>query len=117
MNKIQILITDGNKLHREMLTHVLNTDPRFQVMTECNDPEETISVAFASRPDVVLLSINEGSYSEVSAIQQICNVSPATRIIGISANLQPAFVKKMMQNGVKGYITKNTSKEEMMEAI
>lgn len=117
MSKIQILITDNNKLHREMLTYVLNTDPRFEVLTECTNLEETVSVVFASRPDIILLSIGDGISAEISAIQQICNVCPATNIIGISSNMQPAFVKKMMQNGLKGYITRNTSKEEMIEAI
>jgi DNA-binding NarL/FixJ family response regulator len=44
-------------------------------------------------------------------------VSPASRIIGISMHSQPAYAKKMLQIGARGYVTKNSSKEEMITAI
>jgi two-component system invasion response regulator UvrY len=117
MNKIQILIADNHKLSRENLSFVLNCDSRFQVMGECAIPEEAVEFAKSGNPDIILMSINEPAFSELEATQQIRNISPACGIIGISANPQPSFAKKIMQRGAKGYVTKNSSKDEIVRAI
>lgn len=117
MNKIQILISDNHKLSRENLSFVLNCDSRFQVMGECAIPEEAVEFTKSGNPDIILMSINEPAFSELEATQQIRSISPACGIIGISANPQPSFAKKIMQRGAKGYVTRNSSKDEIVRAI
>lgn len=51
------------------------------------------------------------------ATKEIRKISPDSRIIGVSMHSQPAYAKKMLQVGAMGYITKNSSKEEMIAAI
>ena len=55
--------------------------------------------------------------STMVATEKIRKVSPASKIIGVSMHSQPAYAKKMLQIGARGYVTKNSSKEEMMKAI
>jgi DNA-binding NarL/FixJ family response regulator len=117
MNKIQILIADNHKLSRENLSFVLNCDSRFQVMGECSIPEEAVEFTKSGNPDIILMSINEPAFSELEATQQIRNISPGCGIIGISANPLPSFAKKIMQRGAKGYVTRNSSKDEIVRAI
>ena len=117
MSKIQILITDSYKLNRENLSYVLNSDSRFQVMAECAVTEEAVEVAKSSNPDIIVISINDPFVSELEATRQLRYLSPSTGIIGISANAQPSFAKKIMQRGVKGIVTKNSSRDEIVKAI
>lgn len=117
MSKIQILITDSYKLNRENLSYVLNADSRFEVMAECAAPEEAVEVAKSISPDIILMKINDPFISELEATRQLNDISPSTSIIGISTNPQPAFAKKLMQRGVKGVVTKNSSRGEMIRAI
>ena len=117
MEKISVLIADDHKLIRDTWSFILNNDPRFQVIAECGDSEEAVEAAKVKRPNIVLMDINMMPISGFEATEKIRKVSPASRIIGVSMHSQPAYAKKMLQIGAKGYVTKNSSKEEMMKAI
>jgi DNA-binding NarL/FixJ family response regulator len=117
MNKIRILIADDHKLIRETWTYILDSDPRFQGIAECGDAEEAVELAKIKHPDIVLMDINMAPFSGLEATQKIRKISPASRIIGVSMHSQPAYAKKMLQMGARGYVTKNSSKEEMIQAI
>src|ERR1700755_3371976 len=117
MSKINILIADDHKLIRETWSYILNSDARFQVIAECGDAQEAVDLAKTKRPHVVLMDINMAPFSGLEATQKIRKISPASRIIGVSMHSQPAYAKKMLQMGARGYVTKNSSKEEMIRAI
>src|ERR1700733_10078547 len=117
MSKINILIADDHKLIRETWTYILNSDPRFHVIAECGDADEAVELTKTKRPHVVLMDISMPPYSGLEATQRIRKISPTSKVIGISMHSQPAYAKKMLQMGAKGYVTKNSSKEEMINAI
>lgn len=117
MEKITILIADDHKLIRETWSFILNSDPRFQVVSQCSNGEEAVAEAQKLRPKVALLDINMTPLSGLEATQQIRKYSPATKIIGVSMHSQPAYVKKLLKLGAHGYVTKNSPQNEMFEAI
>jgi len=117
MSKINILIADDHKLIRETWSYILNSDIRFQVIAECGDAQEAVELAKTKRPHVVLMDINMTPFSGLEATQRIRKISPGSKVIGVSMHSQPAYAKKMLQMGARGYVTKNSSKEEMIKAI
>jgi len=117
MEKINVLIADDHKLIRETWSYILNSDSRFQVIAECGDSEQAVEVTKQKRPHIVLMDINILPISGFEATERIKKVSPNTKVIGVSMHSQPAYAKKMLQIGAKGYVTKNSSKEEMIKAI
>src|SRR5580658_4374074 len=117
MNKIRILIADDHKLIRETWAYILDSDPRFVVIGQCGDAEEAVEFARIKHPDVILMDINMSPISGLEATQRIRKISPASKIIGVSMHSQPVYAKKMLQMGARGYVTKNSSKEEMVQAI
>ncbi|MFN5334998.1 MAG: response regulator [Bacteroidota bacterium] len=117
MDKITILIADDHKLIRETWSFILNSDPRFQVVSQCSNGEEAIAAAQKLRPKIALLDINMTPITGLEATQQIRKYSPATKIIGVSMHSQPAYVKKLLKLGAHGYVTKNSPQNEMFEAI
>ncbi len=117
MGKISILIADDHKLIRETWSHILNEDPRFRVIATCGDAQEAVELAREKKPSVILMDISMTPFSGMEATQQIRRISPDSRIIGVSIHSQPAYAKKMLQIGAMGYVTKNSSKEEMIKAI
>ena len=60
------------------------------------------------------MDINMIPFSGIEATRQIREVSPETRVIGVTMHSQPAYAKKMLQLGASGYVTKNSSREEMV---
>ena len=117
MDKITILIADDHTLVRETWSFILNTDPRFSVIAESGSGEEAVELAKKLRPNIVIMDINLPGINGIEATQQIRRFSPGSRILGVSLHTQPTYARKMMQKGAMGYVTKNSSREEMFKAI
>jgi DNA-binding NarL/FixJ family response regulator len=114
---ISIIIADDHKLIRETWTYILNRDSRFRVIGSCSNSEEAVKMSEQKQPNVVLMDINMIPFSGIEATRQIREVAPESRIIGVTMHSQPAYAKKMLQYGASGYVTKNSSREEMVTAI
>ncbi|HZH01182.1 MAG TPA: response regulator transcription factor [Flavisolibacter sp.] len=117
MEKITILIADDHTLVRETWSFILNTDERFTVVAECGSGEDAVEMAKQLRPNIVIMDINLPGINGIEATQQIRKFSPASRILGVSLHTQPTYARKMIQKGAMGYVTKNSSREEMFKAI
>lgn len=117
MEKITILIVDDHKLIRDSWTFILNSDPRFIVVAETDSGEEAIEIAREKKPQIILMDVNMTPLNGFDATKQIHKVSPDSKIIGVSMHSMPAYAKRMLQLGAMGYVTKNSSKQEMINAI
>jgi len=117
MNKITILLVDDHKLIRDSWCYILNNDPRFQVIGDKGDGDEAIEFARIKKPQIVLMDVNMTPVNGFDATRQIRKYSPGSKVIGISMYCMPAYAKRMLQMGAMGYVTKNSSKDEMFEAI
>lgn len=116
-NKITILIVDDHKLIRDTWSFILNSDDRFRVIAETDSGQQAIELASTNHPEIILMDINMSPMNGFEATKEIRKISPSSKIIGVSMHSQPAYAKKMLQMGAQGYITKNSSKEEMIIAI
>jgi two-component system invasion response regulator UvrY len=117
MKKISLIIIDDHTLIRQTWSFILNNHPRFSVVAELGNAEEGIELCKQLRPEIVMLDINLPGASGLEAVPLIRKFAPATKIIGVSMHGQPAYAKKMMQNGASGYITKNSPQQEMLNAL
>ncbi len=117
MEKITILLVDDHKLIRDSWSFILNSDARFSVIGETSSGEEAIEIARDKRPNIVLMDVNMSPVNGFDATRQIHKLSPESRIIAVSMHTMPAYAKRMLQLGAMGYVTKNSSKEEMIAAI
>ena len=102
---------------REAWEHILNADPRFTVIASCGDAEEAVQLALQTRPDIVLMDINMAPFSGIEATEKIKKAGKSTQVIGVSMYSKPEFARKILQAGAKGYVTKNSTREEMVQAI
>lgn len=117
MEKTTILLIDDHKLIRESWSFVLNSDPQFEVIGETSDVEEAVEIAKTKKPKIVLMDINMSPVNGFEGTKLIRKFSPGSKIIGISMHSMPAYARRMLQLGAMGYITKNSSKDEMIKAI
>jgi DNA-binding NarL/FixJ family response regulator len=117
MEKITILIADDHTLIRESWSFILNTDPRFKVVGETRSGEEAVELAKEIRPNVVIMDVNLPGINGIEATQLIRKFSPGSKVLGVSLHTQPAYARKMMQEGAMGYVTKNSTCDEMFKAI
>jgi two-component system invasion response regulator UvrY len=117
MGKVSIIIVDDHTLLRDTWALVLNTHPHFKVVASTGSGEEALELCRQHMPNIVLMDINLPRMNGVEATKQILKISPKTRVIGVSLHNQPAYAKRMMSAGASGYITKNSTRKEMLFGI
>lgn len=115
--KTTLLIVDDHKLVRETWSFILNSSPSFIVVGEAGSAEEGVELARNLRPNVVIMDINLPGMNGIEATQLIRKYAPASKVLGVSLHTQPTYARKIMQRGAAGYVTKNSTKEEMFRAI
>ena len=117
MKKISVIIVEDHQLVREMWASLLEDNKEIEVVGECGGFDEAIEMIRIKRPDIVLLDINLPGASGLDAVPLIRKFAPGSKIIAVSMHNQPVYAKKMLQLGARGYVTKNSSPREMLEAI
>lgn len=116
-NCIRVIIVDDHELVRQAWRMLLHNQNSISIIKECSSGVEAIQEATASYPHVMLMDINMTPVNGFEATRKILQNSPHIKIIGISVNNQPSYARNMMQLGARGYVTKNSSREEMVKAI
>ena len=117
MKKISIVAIDDHKFIREMWQLLFANHATYELTGTSGTFEAGIEMVKLKRPDIVLLDINLEDKSGMDAVPVIRKVSPGTKIIAVSMHSEPVYAKKMIQLGAKGYITKNSSHEEVFAGI
>lgn len=115
--KIRIVLVDDHQMVRETWKLILEQDQRIEIIAECNSGAEAIEIATGLSPDIMLMDINMSPVNGFEATRKIMKSCPDVKIIGVSVNNQPGYARNMLQLGARGFVTKNTSQEEMVEAI
>lgn len=114
---ITILLVDDHQLILDAWSMILETIPTYKICATTDDAKKAVDLAMEHRPDIVLMDINIHGGSGFDATQTIVNTLPKTRVIGLSLHDDLAFVKKFISIGAKGYLTKNSSKAELINAV
>jgi two-component system, NarL family, invasion response regulator UvrY len=117
MGKITVMIVDDHTLIRETWSFLLGRNENFEVIAEVGDGQKAIDIARDKRPNIVLLDINMTPLNGFDVLKMIRKQSPGSKVIAVSMHSQPAYAKKMLRMGAKGYVTKNSPRQEMLDAI
>jgi two-component system invasion response regulator UvrY len=117
MKKISIMLVDDHTLIRESWRSLLFTRENMELVAECGDGRMAGELAKDKRPDVVLLDINMKPLDGFEVLKVIRKLSPLSKVIGLSMRSEPASVKKFLRLGAKGYVTKNSPRDELIYAI
>lgn len=117
MPKITVMIVDDHTLIRETWSFLLGRNENFEVIAEVGDGQRAIEIARDKRPSIVLLDINMTPINGFDVLKMIRKLSPGSKVIAVSMHSQPAYAKKMLRLGARGYVTKNSPRQEMLDAI
>lgn len=117
MEKISLLLIDDHKMIRESWSIILGADSRFVIVGETSNVELAAELAKSHRPDIVLMDINMAPINGFEATKLLLREVPELQILAISMHSMPAYARRMFQMGARGYVTKNSSKDELVTAI
>ncbi len=114
---IRILITEDHELVAEGLKLLLGSEPDLDCDAHAKNGREALDYLERSSFDVVLLDIDMPVMNGLDACVEMQRRFPAVRVIALTMYNQPSFIRQMMKNGAFGFVPKNTSKQELLDAI
>ncbi|MEO1032060.1 MAG: response regulator transcription factor [Bacteroidota bacterium] len=114
---IDVTILDDHTMVLKGIETMLADTSNISVSHTFNKGDELLNHLKSATPDVLLLDINLPESNGIELCGFISKTYPDISIIGLSNYSDTSFIKNMMRNGAKGYLLKNTSKDELIEAI
>ena len=103
--KPSVLVVDDDHMMREMLKLILHSDD-YQVIGEAANGKTAIALCASLKPGLVLLDIRMPEMDGLQALEEIRKVSPATRVMMVSAEATMDRVKEAISKGASGFIVK-----------
>jgi len=111
---VSVLIADPQYLTREGISSLLRQEKDFQVAT-VND-FTALNTESNSHPNVMILDYMAGK-SDTLPIKDLMNSWPSTGFLIVSSDNDMERIRKVINYGVKGYLTKNCEPEEILTAV
>jgi len=115
--KINILITDDQAIVRKGIRALLATEADIKVVGEAENGVEAISLVESLQPDVILMDLVMPEMDGVEAIRHIKAHQPAARILVLTSFATDDKVFPAIKAGAQGYLLKDSSPEELVQAI
>ena len=114
---IRVLLADDEPGLRTALGELLSHVERVELIGTAPDAKEAIRIAELGRPDVALVDVRMPEGGGPHAARGISRVSPATRVIALSAYEDRANVLEMLRAGAVGYLVKGADVDELVDGI
>ncbi len=115
--KIRLFIADDHQMFIDGIKSLLHETVWIEIIGEANNGNEVIEQMKTFQPDVLLLDIGMPELNGIETTHFLTENYPTIKIIALTMYDDHHRVSKMLKAGVKGYLLKNTSKNELLEAI
>lgn len=115
--KIRLLIADDHAVVRRGLRTILLSEPEMELVDEAADGIEAVLKARACHPDVILLDMVMPRLDGLGAIAQIKQENPAARILVLTSFAEDDKLFPAIKSGALGYLLKDSSPEQLLQAI
>ena len=114
---VRVLVVDDQELFRRGLIMLLGGDIDIEVVGEAADGITATELAITTAPDVILLDVRMPRRTGVEACRAIKEAVPAAKIIMLTVSDEEADLYESVKNGASGYLLKDSSIEEVAQAI
>ena len=117
IGSITVLLAEDHQIVREGLRKLLEAEPDIEVVGEAVSGRQAVERVRELRPDVVVMDIAMPLLNGLEATSQIRLLSPATRVLILSAHSDDAYVERALALGAAGFLIKQSSVHVLKDAI
>jgi two-component system, NarL family, invasion response regulator UvrY len=114
---IKVLLVDDHPVVREGYRRLLESNPDIRVLGEAADATQACECALSLTPDVVVMDIALPGVSGIEAMRRIVSRQPQLRVLMFSMYDDAIFSSRALQAGARGYLTKASAPEALVQAI
>ncbi|HEX7754847.1 MAG TPA: response regulator transcription factor [Niabella sp.] len=115
--KASVFIVDDHYMVIEGIRSLLQNEKEIDWMGHATNAASCLAFLKQQQPDVVLMDINLPDMSGIDLCKQVKQLYPSIMVLGLSTFNQLAIIRNMTDNGASGYVLKNATKEELLEAV
>lgn len=117
MEQIEVFLVDDHQLVRDGIKALLAGIPDIRISGEANSGAELLKAIEESSPSIILMDISLPDMSGIELTRLLSKSHPGIRILILSMYTNEDFVFNAMKAGARGYLPKNTSRSELLDAI
>jgi two-component system invasion response regulator UvrY len=114
---IRLLIADDHPIVREGLRRIIAEQPGLTVVGEATTGDEVLTEARRHVVDVLLLDISMPGLGFLEVLRQLKEEHPRLRVLVLSTHPEEQYAVRALKAGAAGYLTKDHSPEQLVEAI
>lgn len=117
MKKQRVVIVEDHPMVRERLADLVNNEGDLEVCGEADETERGLELIQKQSPDLVIIDITLKDSSGLMLIRKIRELGMKMKILVISMHDESSYAQRSLRTGANGYITKNCTSEEIVNAI
>ncbi|MFL5563169.1 MAG: response regulator [Gemmatimonadaceae bacterium] len=114
---IRLAIADDHPIVREGLRRIVSEDPGIAVAGDAAGAAELFRLLATAAVDVVLLDVSMPGAPFIETLRQLRAQHPSIRVLALSAYSEDQWALRALQSGASGYLTKDHSPEQLVDAI
>ena len=114
---IRVLIVDDHAVVRAGLRLLVDAEDDLETVGEAGDAREAVFEARSTEPDVILLDIVMPDQSGLEALPTLLHEHPAARVLILSMQDDPRYVREAFSAGASGYVLKEAADVEVVNAV
>ena len=114
---LRILIADDHEVARRGIRAVLESHSGWEVCAEAKDGRESVELAAATKPDLVLLDIGMPNLNGLEAARQILATAPDVAILILTMHDSDNVVREVLRAGARGYLLKSDAGRDLVAAV
>src|SRR5262249_26012180 len=115
--RIRIMIVDDHPLVLAGLRALVQNDPAIDLVGEATDGPLAVQLAIERKPDVIVLDLSLPGMSSIRVAQALRLQLPGCRIIVLSVHEDRAYLRRVLEIGISGYVLKRSAPQELIAAV
>ena len=116
-DQLTVVLADDHTVVRQGLRMLIDNEAGMRVVAEAGTVPDAERMTRAHRPSVLILDLNMPGGSGLEAIPRLRQDVPATAIVVLTMQDDPAFARQALQSGALGFVLKEAADEELLQAV
>ncbi len=116
MALIKLILTEDHQILRDGVKALIASE-NIAIIGEASSGTELMKLLEKEEPDIILMDISLPDLSGIELTRQISELHPKVKVLILSMYTDESFINQAIKAGARGYLHKNTTREEMLIAI